>query len=213
MLRNREEKEENSIYGVNLVMPPTKLKLGYFTTLQNWIPSKKYKIKKKRGVSTLTGPPFPTIIRPHQCGVPVTKSLAFECGSECPLGQFAQAEFIYDENDITIGGPAIRIESDSTDDSFYGLGAVYDRFNEKIILAFWDYQTLDTLLVSQNLAEYNVALITGDVLKIEADSASPFTYYVKVNGSTVITYTDSGHVIDIQAPCIGWITVAAVVIE
>jgi len=57
MLRNRQEKEENLIKGVNLVANPTKLELGYFTSLANWIPSKKYKIKKKRGPTRLSSDP------------------------------------------------------------------------------------------------------------------------------------------------------------
>ncbi|MFA6082660.1 MAG: hypothetical protein WC773_04630, partial [Patescibacteria group bacterium] len=72
MLRNRLEKEEPLLRGVNLVANPTKLQLGYFTSLQNWIPSKKYKIKKKRGPALLdgvtVGTPILTTPIPVDCG-------------------------------------------------------------------------------------------------------------------------------------------------
>jgi len=208
MLRNRTEKEENLLHGVNLIANPTKLQLGYFTSLQNWIPSKKYKIKKKRGPAALSGPPFPSIVRPHQCGTTPTSSAAFECGSDCPLGQFAQATYTFDENDLTISGPAIRIESDSTPDLFYGLGAVYDRNTDTIHLGFWNYQSLAT--IATDLGTSVTTLVNADVLSIESDAATPYTYLVKVNGVTKITYNDAGHVIDIHAPCVGFIVVAAV---
>lgn len=54
MLRNRIEKEEHLLRGVNLVANSTTLVLGYFTKLQNWVPAKKYKVKKKRGVTALS---------------------------------------------------------------------------------------------------------------------------------------------------------------
>jgi len=207
MLRNRTEKEEPLLRGVNLVANPTKLAFGYFARLENWIPSKKYKIKKKRGPELLTGGGG-IVTQPHACDTTPTSSASFECDHDCPLGQFAQATFVFDENDFTNSGPAIRIQSDSTPALFYGLGAVYDRTDEKIVLGFWNYQTLDT--VATTLDEFAVTLIDGDVLKIEADATDPFTYLVKVNGSTVITYEDVGEAIDVHAPCIGWIEVTTV---
>jgi hypothetical protein len=207
MLRNRTEKEENLLRGVNLAANPTKLQLGYFASLQNWIPSKKYKIKKKRGPTPLTdGEFFTAVVRPHACGTTPTSSASFECGHDCPLGQFAQATFVFDENDETISGPAIRIASDSTPELFYGLGAVYDRANEIIHLGFWNYESLAT--IATDLATSATVLNDGDILKIESDSTDPFTYLVKVNGGTVITHTDA--TIDVDAPCIGWIEVAAI---
>jgi hypothetical protein len=207
VLRNRTEKEENLLRGVNIATNPTKLKLGYFTLLENLIPAKKYKIKKKRGVAELTGPPFPTIVRPHQCNATPTTSAVFECGNDCPLGQFAEATYTFDENDLTISGPAIRIQSDATPDLFYGLAAVYDRANEIIHLGFWDYETLDT--IATDLGTSATTLIDADVLSIESDAADPYTYLVKVNDVTKITYVDAGHVIDIHAPCVGFVVVAA----
>ena len=115
MLRNRQEKEENLIKGVNLASNPTTLALGYFQALTNWIPSKKYKIKKKRGVVDLVGGGFvASVTHPHTCGVTPTKSLSTECGHDCPVGQFAElTDFVFDENDLGNSGPAMRIEADS----------------------------------------------------------------------------------------------------
>ena len=53
MLRNRKEQSERKLTGVNRVADPSKLKLGTFQALQNWIPAKRYKIKKKRGPQPL----------------------------------------------------------------------------------------------------------------------------------------------------------------
>jgi len=211
MLRNRTEKEENLIRGVNIAANPTKLALGYFTSLQNWIPSKKYKIKKKRGVATLEDGAFVApVVHPHTCGVTPSKSLATECGAECPLGQFAQVtDYIFDENDLSNSGPAIRIQSDSTEDLFYGLAAVYRReAATKIVLGFWNYEDLAT--IPTILDTHVVTLNDGDDLRIESDAVDPFTYLVKVNGSTVITYNDAGHVIDVTAPCVGFVQVTTV---
>jgi hypothetical protein len=209
MLRNRTEKEENLLRGVNLAANPTKLQLGYFASLQNWIPSKKYKIKKKRGPTPLTdGAFFTAVVFPHQCGTTPTSTLSLECGHDCPLGQFAQATFVFDENDQTNDGPAIRIQSDSTPTLFYGLAAVYDRVDHIIHLGFWNYETLAT--IATDLDTSATELLDGDVLKIESDATDPFTYLVKVNGATVITYNDAGHVIDIDAPCIGFVQVETV---
>jgi len=52
MLRNRKH-QEATIKGVDLVDEETDLDLGQFTSLQNWIPSEVYSIKKKRGISPL----------------------------------------------------------------------------------------------------------------------------------------------------------------
>jgi hypothetical protein len=210
MLRNRTEKEENLLHGVNLIANPTKLQLGYFTLLQNWIPSKRYKIKKKRGPATLVGIGVTTVTHPHTCGVTPTKSLSAECGHDCPLGQFAQLnDFVFDENNLSNTGPAIRIQSDSTVDAFYGLAAVYKReATTKIVLVFWNYQDLAT--IPTILDSFTTTLNNGDDLRIESDATSPFTYLVKLNGSTVITYIDSLHTIDIHAPCIGTVEVTTV---
>jgi len=55
MLRNRQDVEERKLVGVNRVADPTKLKLGTFSELANWIQAKRYKIKKKRGPVLLSG--------------------------------------------------------------------------------------------------------------------------------------------------------------
>lgn len=76
-LRNRQEKEESLIRGVNLMAHPLKLQLGYFTSLTNWIPSKKWKIKKKRGVATFTSAFSPPLSFPE----PVVSPPTINCGS------------------------------------------------------------------------------------------------------------------------------------
>ena len=53
MLRNRKHDEATKIKGVDLVDEETDLELGQFTSLQNWIPSEVYSIKKKRGIIPL----------------------------------------------------------------------------------------------------------------------------------------------------------------
>ena len=206
MLRNRTEKEEPLLRGVNLVANPTKLAFGYFARLENWIPSKKYKIKKKRGPATLVGEGFTSVTVPHTCGTTPTSTLTIECDHDCPLGQFAQATFTFDVTDTTNDGPAIRIKSDSTPTLFYGLAAVYDRADQIIHLGFWNYQSLTT--IATDLATSGTVLNTGDVLKIESDSVDPTKYYVKVNDVIKITHTDA--TIDVNAPCIGFVQVATV---
>jgi hypothetical protein len=206
MLRNRTEKEEPLLRGVNLIANPTKLALGVFTRLENWIPSKKYKIKKKRGPITLVGEGFTTVVVPHECGATPTITLTMECGHDCPLGQFAQATFVFDAADTTNDGPAIRIQSDSTPTLFYGLAAVYDRVDQIIHLGFWNYQSLAT--IATDLATSATVLNNGDILKMESDSVDPFTYLVKVNGVTKITHTNA--TIDVNAPCVGFVQVTTV---
>ena len=62
MLRNREEKEETKLHGVDLVSEDSDLELGSFTFLQNWIPSSIFSVVKKRGVAVLSTTPItPTI--------------------------------------------------------------------------------------------------------------------------------------------------------
>jgi hypothetical protein len=50
----REEHEEIKLRGVDLVSESTDLKLGAFTLLQNWIPTKIFSLKRKRGVVALS---------------------------------------------------------------------------------------------------------------------------------------------------------------
>ena len=88
MLRNRKEQTEPKLVGVNRIADPTKLKLGTFQTLQNWIPAKRYKIKKKRGVEALVdSPPAPVI--PTNCGV---------CAATVPEAQSLPAGCCYNSN-------------------------------------------------------------------------------------------------------------------
>jgi hypothetical protein len=54
VLRNREEQEEIKLRGVDLISEDSDLKIGTFTSLQNWIPTKIFSIKKKRGVTALS---------------------------------------------------------------------------------------------------------------------------------------------------------------
>lgn len=53
MLRNRKEDEALKLKGVNRVDEETDLELGEFEELRNFIPSKIYAFKKKRGVGSL----------------------------------------------------------------------------------------------------------------------------------------------------------------
>ena len=69
MLRNRKEVEEGKLLGVNRVADPTKLRPGTFVELANWIPGKRYKIKKKRGVEALVNEV--DLITPANCVVAV----------------------------------------------------------------------------------------------------------------------------------------------
>ncbi len=66
MLKNRKEIEERKLVGVNRVADPLKLKPGTFVSLENWIPAKRYKIKKKRGPELLVS--TPNDISPLICG-------------------------------------------------------------------------------------------------------------------------------------------------
>jgi hypothetical protein len=60
VLRNRVEKEESKLKGVDLVSDD--LELGSFESLQNLIPTKIYSLEKKRGVGALSTTPItPTI--------------------------------------------------------------------------------------------------------------------------------------------------------
>ena len=220
LMANRyKELEENLLRGVNLKADATKLVPGYFTKLQNYIPSKKYKIKKKRGVELLTaisgelGPRGVTF--PRACGAGGTPGdgaepgLVFEC-VECPNGLFAQADYIFDENNFVPGGPAIRIKDDSTPDETYGLGAIYSRIDELVVLTLWDYETLDDIALIIDCGVYDnpfsVTLNDGDTLRIETDASNPLIYNVKRNDSIIIQYDDSSiNLIDSTANCYGFI--------
>jgi len=70
MLRNRQDVEEKKLVGVNRVADPTKLKLGTFSELANWIQAKRYKIKKKRGPELLSGDEDITI--PSPCTIEIS---------------------------------------------------------------------------------------------------------------------------------------------
>lgn len=83
MLRNRKDNEQTKLTGVNRVADPGKIQLGTFESLQNWIPAKRYKIKKKRGVAQLIDTP-PAPIIPSNCGhcvtaFPAAQTLPFVC--------------------------------------------------------------------------------------------------------------------------------------
>jgi hypothetical protein len=88
-LRNRKNQEEKKLIGVNRVADPTKIKLGMFESLQNFIPGKRYKIKKKRGVEALVdSPPAPVI--PSNCEI---------CVAAAPGEQELPVECCYDVTD------------------------------------------------------------------------------------------------------------------
>ncbi len=54
-LNNRIEAEESRLLGVVLDTDETKLPLGSFTSLANWVPGQLLSVKKKRGVAALDG--------------------------------------------------------------------------------------------------------------------------------------------------------------
>jgi hypothetical protein len=54
VLRNRDEQEETKLKGVDLVSEDSDLKLGQFTSLQNYVPTAIFSIQKKRGVVALS---------------------------------------------------------------------------------------------------------------------------------------------------------------
>lgn len=54
VLRNRIEQEEIKLRGVDLVSEDSDLKLGQFTSLQNYVPTAIFSIQKKRGVVALS---------------------------------------------------------------------------------------------------------------------------------------------------------------
>ena len=60
MLRNRQEQDQARLKGADLISEESDLTLGSFTLLTNWIPTKVYSLKKKRGVVAFTS----TVITP-----------------------------------------------------------------------------------------------------------------------------------------------------
>lgn len=90
MLRNRKEQSERKLVGVNRVADPSKLKLGTFELLQNWIPAKRYKIKKKRGVEALVDSPDTPVI-PTNCGI---------CTNQFPAVQNLPAVCCFDNTSV-----------------------------------------------------------------------------------------------------------------
>ena len=66
MLRNREEEETNNLKGVITAVHDEDIKLGQFTRLENWIPSKVTAIKKKRGGVAFTSTPV-SVTAPSFC--------------------------------------------------------------------------------------------------------------------------------------------------
>ena len=200
MLQKRTEKEEPKLTGVNIAVADIKLKLGKFVRLENWIPGKLNKIKKKRGVSVLTNtPPDVSLHFPCPCGG-CAHSLSFACDLECPLGQYAEATF---DDATQPSGPAIRIADTSIDTSVTGLAAIYDPNHSKLGLIRFDAQDLTGL--GTILDSIDTTLNQGGVLKVEADGTTLYDYHVYVNDLSVIDNPDSGHLIDVAAACVGFI--------
>ena len=80
MLRNRKQQEATKIKGVSLVDEETDLELGQFTSLQNWIPSGVYAIKKKRGITPLN--PNALNVITTEAEEPITTEDAFTLETE-----------------------------------------------------------------------------------------------------------------------------------
>jgi hypothetical protein len=198
MLRNRQNTEEAKLMGVNLQADQSKLKLGSFTLLQNFVPAKRYKIKKKRGVVALEGNEsvtFPTDCDGNEL------FLSIECGYDCPLTQFAEAEIQFAGGEGP-AGPAIRVDPASTTEAFTGLAAIYT--GTKLALVRFDAAPLtdvDTIVDS-----IVTTLNNGDVLRIEASASDPEEYSVLVNGVAVIgpeTIVDA--TLSVNNSCIGFV--------
>jgi hypothetical protein len=207
MLRNRKDTEEAKLVGVNLQADPTKLKLGSFTSLQNFIPAKRYKIKKKRGCVALSG--NETVTFPTDCDGN-DSFLSIECGHDCPLTQFAEAEIQFAGGEGP-GGPAIRVDPASTGGSFTGLVAIYHPTATKLALVRFAAAPLtdvDTIVDS-----ISTTLNNGDVIKIEASASDPEEYSVLVNDVVVIgpeTIVDAD--LSINNDCIGFVGLEAATI-
>jgi len=202
MLRNRNEKETLKLRGVDLSTNASKLELGKFTQLANWIPGKLYSIKKKRGPIQLVSSEtvqFPT----ESCtpgGPPATPLLTPACGFICPLRQYAQV--VYHDSTDSIG-VFIRGEDGITPDHFTALAAVYDPGTHIIGLILYDDAELPTL--GTQLASVSATLVDGDVFKIEADDTNPEQYRVFVNSTAVISQAVTTETIPITNPCTGYI--------
>jgi len=104
MLRNRKEQEQPKLVGVNHIADPTKLALGTFQTLQNWIPAKRYKIKKKRGVEALVDSPAAPVV-PTNCAPCVDTALVLPQQIE----QVAVFNNDQIQTDNPAGGAAVRV--------------------------------------------------------------------------------------------------------
>jgi hypothetical protein len=118
------------------------------------------------------------------------------------LGQFAEA--IYDGSTQN-AGPAIRISTGSGRFSFHGLAAIYVPSQTGIALVHYQGEPLAGL--GTVIDTYLAALAIGDSLRIEADSASPTTYYVKVNGIIKLYTSLSDGDLSALNSCIGFVEV------
>jgi hypothetical protein len=202
MLRVRTETEIGDMGGVNLAANPIKIAPGKFILLQNWIPGKKHKIKRKRGVTTLTST-APGISSPTACGVS-TAGISFECGHSCPLGQFVSVS-VSAVAPTHPSGPMIRMDASSTIDAVFGLAAIYDPITNKVGLVWWNGEDLTDLATVLDVAT-SITLVEGDVLKVIADETTLYDYHVLVNDVSIIDYTDSGHTIPTDGDCVGFVT-------
>ncbi len=206
-LRNRQETETKKLKGVVLSADALKLEPGRFTHLENWIPAKINKIKKKRGVEVLSGTEvvqFPTDCDGNEV------ALSFECGHDCPITQYAEAEIQFAGGEGP-GGPAIRIASDSTQLVFTGLAAIYNATSGKLAMVRFDAAGLSEVDVI--VASISTSLNNGDVLKIEASDSDPEEYSVLVNDVVVIgPETIVNADLDINNSCIGFVGLEAATI-
>jgi len=202
MLRNRNEKETLKLRGVDLSTNASKLELGKFTQLANWIPGKLYSIKKKRGPIQLVSSEtvqFPT----ETCtpgGPPPSPLLTPACGFICPLRQYSQV--VYHDSTDSIG-VFIRGGEGITPDHFTALAAVYDPSSHIIGLILYDDVALPTL--GTQIVTVSATLVDNDVFKIEADDTNPEQYRVYVNGTPVITTTVAKEILPVTNPCTGYI--------
>lgn len=101
---------------------------------------------------------------------------------------FSELEFRSAENSFIQpqSGPAVRIPTSATRTVFSGYVALYDRGVPEISLRKWNAQALTA--AGTILGSYAVTLVTGNLIRVEAEGT---TIRVKVNGVTQITVTDS----------------------
>jgi hypothetical protein len=110
-------------------------------------------------------------------------ALPITCDSPCPVGQFARRVYNGSQN---IGGPAIRVDPLSSEDSAFLVVAFYLPALERISIYWYNGESNEEF--GTLLGSANVALTIGDVLEIRATPriAGVIQYQAYVNGVSVV---------------------------